>query len=537
MEFRVRTAAFPSVSARTLFRRLLAIAVTSLLGWVGSACAQDQESRLAGPASGPDVFTVGVAKQEAPISHPSWNAGRPFALGDGIQLAGWPVTASSDGEPDGQPLPASTTLTEPLYRPSGSTKNVEAPHPGVQWRPLLRESLLLLGVMHAYRIGTESSTRDSFSNNPVLGYFDSLGSMHGWSDGDGLYENYLGHPMQGAVTGYVWTRNDPRYYHVEFGRNRDYWRSRLRAYAYSWAFSVQFEIGPLSEASVGQIQSACCAYGFVDHVITPNGGLAWMIGEDALDRFLVRRIEDRTTSVTKRIFARIALNPPLAFANVMAFKKPWHRENRPGVHSYAGELYPAPAEPNMGSFEQPLIPEFEISATLPSVMFFQDIYCLGGGGIGAFRISPFWQWTVEVGGCTLGNSLPSNWSGDSLTFSTGPQWTWRSSSRWTPRLAFRIGGQKITESYTDPVLKEFLLSTLPPDKKPKDVYFDYTTPYETTGLMISASGGMDVRLNRALALRLASVDYVHSWLKQLNGRDYSNAVRISTGLVLSVGTW
>src|SRR5215469_14506968 len=27
--------------------------------------------------------------------------------------------------------------------------------------------------------------------------------MHGWSDGDGYYKNYLGHPIQGAVSGYI----------------------------------------------------------------------------------------------------------------------------------------------------------------------------------------------------------------------------------------------------------------------------------------------------------------------------------------------
>ena len=89
--------------------------------------------------------------------------------------------------------------------------------------------------------------------------------MHGWSDGDGYYENYLGHPVQGSVSAYIWIHNDVKYRNVEFGKNPDYWKSRLRAYAYAWAFSEQFEIGLLSEASIGQIQRYCCQYGFVDH--------------------------------------------------------------------------------------------------------------------------------------------------------------------------------------------------------------------------------------------------------------------------------
>ena len=82
--------------------------------------------------------------------------------------------------------------------------------------------------------------------------------MHGWSEGDGYYENYLGNPIEGAVSGYIWIPGDPRYRAVQFGGSRDHWMSRLRAYGFAWAFSEQFEIGPISEASIGQIQRYCC---------------------------------------------------------------------------------------------------------------------------------------------------------------------------------------------------------------------------------------------------------------------------------------
>jgi len=128
------------------------------------------------------------------------------------------------------------------------------------------------------------------------------------------YENYLDHPIEGAVSGYIWVRNDTRYRNVQFGMDRDYWMSRLRAYAFAWAFSEQFEIGPISEASIGQIQRYCCAYGFVDHVITPNGGLVWMLAGDALDRYVTVPIENRTHNIVLRILARGVLNPPQTFA-------------------------------------------------------------------------------------------------------------------------------------------------------------------------------------------------------------------------------
>ena len=97
---------------------------------------------------------------------------------------------------------------------------------------------------------------------------------------------------------------------------------------FAWAFSEQFEIGLASEASIGQIQRYCCAYGFVDHVITPNGGLVWMVAGDALDRYVTVPIENRTHNTNVRILARMAFNPPQTFANLMMFHYPWRRENR-----------------------------------------------------------------------------------------------------------------------------------------------------------------------------------------------------------------
>ena len=273
--------------------------------------------------------------------------------------------------------------------------------PSVQWRSLMRNTFLFLGVMHTFRIGTEQGTRDALGNNPFSGYLNAVGALHGWSDGDGYYVNYLGHPIEGAVSGYIWLNNDPRYRYVEFGRSRDYWMSRLRAYAFAWLLSEEFEIGPVSEASIGQIQRYCCAYGFVDHVITPNGGLFWMVAADAVDKYVVRKIEDRTRNRLARVLARGVLNPPLSFANLMAFKVPWNRENRPGIHEYNGDLYYKPEYLKAVKVEDAIVPRFEISATVPFFMRAGNASCVGGGGTAGFRVATQWQWTVEVGGCSI----------------------------------------------------------------------------------------------------------------------------------------
>lgn len=415
----------------------------------------------------------------------------------------------------------------------------QAPVPKVRWRSLFEDSLRYLTVMHSFRLATEAGTREGLRHSLLGGYFKALGAMHGWSDGDGYYENYLGHPIEGAVSAYIWTKNDPRYRNVEFGKNPNYWKSRLRAYAFSWAFSAQFEIGPISEASIGQIQRYCCQYGFVDHVITPNGGLVWVIGGDILDKYVVRRIEDHTHNRNLRILTRLALNPAETFANLMVFQYPWNRENRDAPSHYSGSLRRSPvsAEQQIGRFEPSIVPTFEIAATLPSLLQVGDLSCLGGGGVAGMRLTDVWQWTLEVSGCTLENSLPRNWSGDSLTFTTGPQWIRHTASRWTPHAHLRVGGQKITEEVTDPVRRKRIESELPPGRDLQPFHDQFHQHYESTGLSLSVGGGLDFRVYPAIALRVASLDYVRSWLNEVNQTNFNRGLRFTTGVVFRLGTW
>ena len=408
----------------------------------------------------------------------------------------------------------------------------------VQWKSLLRGELLFLATMHAYRVGTEAATREALQNGVWGGYFSALAALHGWSDGDGYYETYLGHPIQGAVAGYMWIHNDPKYRVVEFGRNRDYWMSRMRAYAWSYVEIEQFKVGLLSEATLGQVSRYCCAYGFNDHVITSNGGLAWMVGEDAIDRYIVRKIEDHTHNVPVRILARVGLNPVQGMANLMNLQYPWHRENRAPPSRYDGDLYLRPEiRRSKEDSVRNVIPTFEATTNLPSMMWFSNVSCIGGSGVLGFRTSAFWQWTGEVGGCMLlGKS--KGWSGDSLIFTMGPQWILRSTSRWIPHSYLRVGGQKITQEYCQqygPPPAGLHLGRFCEDRNSPT--HPYAQHFETTGVALSTGAGLDVRLTRALSLRLADLSYVHTWVPSLNGTDFSKGLRISMGMGLQIGTW
>src|SRR5258706_3415587 len=200
---------------------------------------------------------------------------------------------------------------------------------GVQWKPLINSAFRLLAIEHIFRYSTEPGTRSP--GQPFFrGYVDSVGALHGWADGDPFYVNYVGHPMQGAVSGYIWTLNDGRFRNVEFGKNPEYWKGRIRAGAFAWAYSEQMEIGPLSEASFGNVQAFPPQQGLVDHVVTPAIGLGWIIAEDALDEYLVRFVERKTHNRTLRALVRGSAKPSRSLANVVSGKWPWARPRDAG---------------------------------------------------------------------------------------------------------------------------------------------------------------------------------------------------------------
>ncbi len=216
-----------------------------------------------------------------------------------------------------------------LLRADDAAKTTEPT--GFQWKPALMQAGLFLGIQHGVRLATEGATRGELKGPFVREWFRSVRSINGWDDGDPPIVNYVGHPMMGAVTGFIQVQNDPKYSRTTFGRDRRYWKSRLRALAFSAAYSTQFELGPVSEASIGNVQLHPPENGMCDFVVTPALGLGWQIVEDALDRLLVQRIEASTGATWLRIMARGVLNPARTFANILRGKAPWRRDDRGGV--------------------------------------------------------------------------------------------------------------------------------------------------------------------------------------------------------------
>lgn len=434
-------------------------------------------------------------------------------------------------------------------RPASSTEVWTRPErgSGIDWDGLSRQSSMFLAVQHAFRLAAEPGTRAGMRGPFFRGWMQSVGSLHGWSDGDPFYVNYIGHPMQGAVSGYIWTHNDRDYIGAEIGRNSFYWKSRLRATAYSWAYSTMFEIGPFSEASIGKIQSRYPQQGFVDHVVTPVIGLGWMIGEDALDKYVIQRIEEKFENAYLRLLARGVLNPSRSFANMMRFRVPWARDDRPGVFSpvlssyladkRAGAIPPrtSPRPELDGPFG---ISAFELAATARPVFYGGGTgACIAGGGEGSFRLTPAWQLLADVSGCML-NGLGPNRSGDTLSYLFGARWSARPAGRVNPYAHLLVGGLKVTHEQVDPALRGELLSTQRLEKRnAHEDHERYAKRWSASGFSMAAGTGMDVRLSPVVALRVANLEYRRAWLPPVNGRSYNHGVALTMAVVLRTGTW
>jgi hypothetical protein len=458
--------------------------------------------------------------------------------------------SSSPSAIDGGAESSAIPIIPPIIYPSTPLTPFQSkPEEGaVNWSGVFRQSFAFIGLEEGFRLLTENGALHT--HQPFFrGYTESVGNLHGWADGDPFLVNYVGHPMQGAVSGYIWVENDRRFRSAQFGRNRLYWNSRLRAAAFAWAYSVAEEIGPISEASIGATQSRFPQQGFADWVVTPSMGLAWMITEDAVDKYVIARLENHIPNPYLKSILRGGLNPSRTLANVLAGNVPWSRNTRPDVWPQTSRYYvlkvnhsgttnvPYPDPRERTSY--PAIAPFEFS---PITIVQQNSTaagpCIGGGADAAFRVNSQLQIVFELAGCKM-TGLQTNLSGDSLQYLVGPRWTPTAASRWSPYLELLAGGQKITHETFDPEAKASVTQALKAEGKALD-YPDhalYTTDRDANAFAFKAGAGVDLRLTSALAFRIIGVDYMYSRLDRTDGIGYGQGVQVTTGLVLRMGTW
>jgi hypothetical protein len=429
----------------------------------------------------------------------------------------------------------------------------------VLWRQAVVQSLLYTGVMHTFNVWTEAGTRDTLNGHWYQNYIHSVAELRGWSDSDMFMAPYVGHPLEGSIFGYIFRQNDPKYRDVQFGDGREYWVSILRSMAWSAIWHTQWKIGPVSEASIGNVMLHASP-GFITLVDTPTLGAITMVAEDAADRYLIMGLENRTANSAVIVLARSFLNPGRTFANLMAFRLPWHRDTRLGLfghnHQIREDLVRAYRE---GNGEKPFkfqarssdtgvefvrtYPKeapIELSAYAYSEMFIGGSTCVGGGGSGAARLSGSWQIVTEVNGCLIRGFQKYNESGDSLFYGVGPRWTPRAAHRFSPHAEFLFGGRKVTYEVDDLERKAELLKewnngdgVLPHYPKRSD----WSVETSSNGVSISAGGGLDMVVTRPFAWRIFNVQYTHTWIPDVNNIRAQNGIRFTTEAVLRIGTW
>lgn len=232
------------------------------------------------------------------------------------------------------PLAAGLLLLLVLSLMPARANDLNSDRASFNWAGALKQAGLFLGIQHSFRIATEPGTRQELTGRFWNDYAASVEGLHGWGDGDPFIVNYVAHPFEGAVAGFIEVQNDPGHRRAEFGRSEAYWKSRFRAMAFAAAFSTQFEIGPLSEASIGNVgkpHSPSSGSGTCDLVVTPIAGFGVMLAEDALDKYLIKRVDAMTDNRVVRLLVRSALNPNRSFANVLRGRWPWYRDTRNGV--------------------------------------------------------------------------------------------------------------------------------------------------------------------------------------------------------------
>ena len=203
---------------------------------------------------------------------------------------------------------------------------------GFRWGKATGQSMFFLGIMHGLRLAFDPGSRAGLRGPFFKDYFDTVKRLHGWRDGNPFVVNYIGHSMEGAISGFIQIQNDPKG-NQEFNMGKTYWQSRLKAMGWAAIFSTHFELGLISEASIGNVgltprRQAKHPMAWVDLVVTPTVGTAWLVGEDMLDRYLVRRVENNSSSRLVRGLARSLLNPSRSVANILRLKFPWHRDTR-----------------------------------------------------------------------------------------------------------------------------------------------------------------------------------------------------------------
>lgn len=247
-----------------------------------------------------------------------------------------PDSPSAESSSRGNLLPVETP----------STTQLKAAPAKWNWKASTLQAFEFTMFNHVWRAAWDPSLRYQLAHKPFFqDWFASYGgyNLHRWGDGDDFVVNYVGHPLQGAVTSRTYLQNDPRSF-VPISRNRNYWVPLGWSTLWAAVWQVEWKVGPFSETSFGNAggweyvpgcgtELSCLNNpkypkpptnntGLTDWVSSPLIGAAWVMAEDTLDRYVVAPVARNHRIFGGRIL-RACLEPSRDFAALFAGKLVW----------------------------------------------------------------------------------------------------------------------------------------------------------------------------------------------------------------------
>src|SRR5215218_2258958 len=106
------------------------------------------------------------------------------------------------------------------------------------WKGAIADSIRLLMIEHTTRIAFQSKTRRELGGPFFRDYIRAVKMPDTWEDGDSWGVNYVGHPIHGAASGFVWLDHEDGSHDPKLGFSKEYWASRGRATAWAAVYSI-----------------------------------------------------------------------------------------------------------------------------------------------------------------------------------------------------------------------------------------------------------------------------------------------------------
>jgi hypothetical protein len=209
------------------------------------------------------------------------------------------------------PHPTYANQSQQLFQPAKLTK-------------VIQYGLELTFYEHVMRVATQSFTRQQLKGPFWQDYVNSVHWPEHWHDKDHWQVNYLGHAIHGGAFARIWVEQRE----AAATSKSEYLKQMSRAWVYAAVFSLQYEIGPLSEASIGNVGLNPDDNGWVDLVWTPCGAVLWTMAEDAIDKYAITWVEKHVPFMMAKAAARMIGNPSRMLANVSQNRTPWSRPDR-----------------------------------------------------------------------------------------------------------------------------------------------------------------------------------------------------------------